>query len=343
MLTEEEKYRYSRHIKLNEVGEEGQLKLKKSSVLVVGAGGLGCPVLQYLTAAGVGTIGVIDFDKIELSNLQRQVLFTTNDVGKNKAEVACQKLSELNPLVKFCVYPERLTTDNALELFNQFDIVIDGSDNFSTRYLVNDTAVITNTPLVYGAVHKFEGQVSVFNYQNGPSYRCLYPEPPSPGTAPNCSDIGVLGVLPGLIGTHQANEAIKIILGVGKVLSGELLVINALTNETLKLTISRNLAEFDKVSERALEFKNFNYDVFCGIKQVEDEIDASELKRLLTEQRISVIDVRESYEMPKFKELDAINIPLGRMGSADDIANGVYFVVLSVDGEQVSIPLTIQK
>ena len=317
MLSEEEKYRYSRHIKLNEVGEVGQEKLKKARVLVIGAGGLGCPVLQYLTAAGIGTIGIIDFDKVELSNLQRQVLFTTNDVGKNKATAAKKRLIALNPLVNFQVYPERLTTKNAIELFKQFGIVIDCSDNFSTRYLVNDASIITNTPLVYGAVHKFEGQVSVFNYQNGPTYRCLYPAPPPEGSVPNCSDIGVLGVLPGLIGVRQSNEALKIILGIGKVLSGELLIINALTNETLKLTISKNRSEFDTVVQNKTEFENTNYDLFCGIQQVESEIDSSELKRLLKEQPISIIDVREPYELPKYEELNAQNIPLGTIGDCE--------------------------
>ena len=319
MLTESEKYRYNRHIKLNEVGEQGQLKLKRAKVLVVGAGGLGCPALQYLAAAGVGTIGIIDFDKIELSNLQRQVLFTTNDIGKNKAQVASEKLIELNPLLNVIVYPERLTTKNAIELFRQFDIVIDGSDNFSTRYLVNDAAIITHTPLVYGAVYKFEGQVSVFNYQNGPSYRCLYPEPPALGSVPNCSDVGVLGVLPGLIGVHQANETIKIILGIGKTLSGQLLIINALTNESLKLSIQKNQVEYDKVLRSESEFESIDYDVFCGIQQIDNEIDSFELKQMLTQQRISIIDVREPHELPKFEELNAINIPLGRI-SEEEIA-----------------------
>jgi adenylyltransferase/sulfurtransferase len=318
MLTEEEKYRYSRHIKLNEVGESGQQKLKHANVLVIGAGGLGCPVLQYLSAAGVGTIGIIDFDTIELSNLQRQILFTTEDIGKNKAKVAAKWLSGLNPNVDYIVYPERLTTKNALSLFNDFDIVVDGSDNFATRYLANDAAVITNTPLVYGAIYKFEGQVSVFNYQNGPTYRCLYPEPPSYGAMTNCSDIGVLGVLPGMIGTYQANETLKIILGIGEVLSGKLLLVKALNNDSQKLSVSKDQQEIDKVMSKADEFENIDYDALCNTtKSVGPEINASELKQLLGNQNMTIIDVRESFEEPRHKELNAKNVPLGVINSVD--------------------------
>jgi len=219
-LGEAEKNRYSRHILLDKVGLAGQEKLKSAKVLVIGAGGLGCPILQYLTAAGVGTIGIIDFDVVDETNLQRQILFNVDDVGKSKAQCAQVHLSKQNPFVNFQVYNERINTQNALELFNQYDIIVDGTDNFSTRYLVNDSCVIANKPLVYGAIFKFEGQVAVFNYNNGPTYRCLFPEPPKAGSVPNCSDVGVMGVLPGLIGTQQANETIKIILQIGEVLSG---------------------------------------------------------------------------------------------------------------------------
>ncbi|MBT6746557.1 MAG: dinucleotide-utilizing protein, partial [Flavobacteriales bacterium] len=276
------------------------------------------PVLQYLSAAGVGTIGIIDFDTIELSNLQRQILFTTEDIGKNKAKVAAKWLSGLNPNVDYIVYPERLTTKNALSLFNDFDIVVDGSDNFATRYLANDAAVITNTPLVYGAIYKFEGQVSVFNYQNGPTYRCLYPEPPGYGAMTNCSDIGVLGVLPGMIGTYQANETLKIILGIGEVLKGKLLLIKALNYESQKLSISKNQHEIDKVMAKADEFENRDYDVLCTTNMtVVSEINASELKQLLGNQNMTIIDVRESFEEPRHKELNAKNVPLGVINSVD--------------------------
>ena len=224
--------RYSRHIILSEIGQIGQDRISNTKVLVIGAGGLGCPILQYLTAAGVGTIGIIDFDVVELSNLQRQVLFGTSSLGKNKAIAAKARLEDLNDSISIIAYPEPLTYQNAIALFNQYNIIVDGSDNFETRYLVNDACIITNKPLVFGAIYKFEGQVSVFNYQNGPSYRCLFPTPPKKDSVPNCSEIGVLGVLPGIIGSMQANEVLKIILGLGNSLSGKLLCYNALTSQT---------------------------------------------------------------------------------------------------------------
>ena len=239
-LTDIEKNRYSRHILLDKIGLEGQEKLKGAKVLVIGAGGLGCPVLQYLTAAGVGTIGIIDFDIVDETNLQRQILFTVNDVGVNKAEAAENRLRQLNPYVRFNIYPERLTTKNALNLFSEYDIIVDGTDNFSTRYLVNDACVITGKPLVYGAIYKFEGQVAVFNFNGGPSYRCLFPEPPKSGSVPNCSEVGVIGVLPGLIGTQQANEVIKLILEIGEPLSGKLLTYNSLDNSFFTLKVNRS-------------------------------------------------------------------------------------------------------
>ena len=203
--------RYDRHIMLKEVGHEGQLELSNAKVLIVGAGGLGCPILQYLTAAGVGTIGIIDFDVVEISNLQRQILFKTSDIGINKALAAKKQLQDLNPTITIEAYPERLTFKNALQLCPAYDVVVDGTDNFVTRYLINDAVVKTGKPLVYGAIFKFEGQLSVFNYQNGPSYRCLFPKPPKKGIIPNCNEVGVLGVLTGIIGTMKANEVKKII------------------------------------------------------------------------------------------------------------------------------------
>jgi adenylyltransferase/sulfurtransferase len=310
MLTEKEKYRYSRHLLLDKVGEQGQEKLKAAKVLVIGAGGLGCPVLQYLTAAGIGTIGIIDFDKVDETNLQRQVLFSVNDVGTNKALAAKNRLEQLNQFVQFNIYQEKLTTKNALGLFNQYDIIVDGTDNFSTRYLVNDACVKTNKPLVYGAIYKFEGQVSVFNYNNGPSYRCLFPEAPEAGSVPNCSEIGVIGVLPGLIGTQQANEVIKIILGIGEPLSGKLLMYDALQANQFTVEIQRNEEQI-KIAQQ-IDFSSYDYDYFCGIKTNENmkEISAQELKELLAKEEIQVIDVREAHETPKVEALKAINIPL---------------------------------
>ncbi|MDP1744961.1 MAG: HesA/MoeB/ThiF family protein, partial [Bacteroidota bacterium] len=220
MLNKEEIARYSRHLLLPEIGMAGQEKIKSAKILVIGAGGLGCPALQYLTAMGIGEIGIVDFDKVEESNLQRQILYSIEDIGKLKTEAAVSKLSKQNPFVKFNSYSVRLENKNAIELFSKYDLIIDGTDNFATRYLVNDACIILNKPLIYGSIYKFEGQVSVLNYtdssgQSGPTYRCLFPTPPLSGSIPNCSEIGVLGVLPGIIGTLQATEAIKIISGIG--------------------------------------------------------------------------------------------------------------------------------
>ena len=327
-LSEKEKYRYSRHLQLEKIGEQGQEMLKAAKVLVIGAGGLGCPVLQYLTAAGVGTIGLIDFDEVDETNLQRQVLFSVSDVGINKAIAAKNRLEQLNPYINFQVYPEKLTTQNALKLFQSFDVIVDGTDNFSTRYLVNDACVLTNKPLVYGAIYKFEGQISVFNYQNGPTYRCLFPEPPEAGAVPNCSDIGVIGVLPGLIGTQQANEVIKLILKLGTPLSGKLVIYDALNATQFSVDIERNEEQVEKIKQ--LDFKNYDYDYFCGIKTRNpmNEISAQALKELITKEEVQVIDVREPHETPKIESLNAINIPLQTLPShLDKIAKDKKVII----------------
>ncbi len=328
MLSDKEKYRYSRHLLLDKVGEVGQEKLKAAKVLVIGAGGLGCPVLQYLTAVGVGTIGIIDFDTVDETNLQRQVLFTKEDIGKNKALIAATRLNQLNEFVNFDIYAEKLTNSNALGLFKEYDIVVDGTDNFSTRYLVNDACVLTDKPLVYGAIYKFEGQVSVLNYQGGPTYRCLFPEPPEAGSVPNCSEIGVIGVLPGLIGTQQANEVIKLILGIGEPLSGKLAIFDALKSNQFTVEIKRNEEQIEIVKQ--LDFENHDYDYFCGINKEEamNQISAAELKNLLAKEDIQVIDVREPHETPKFEELNAVNIPLQTIpNNMDKIAKDRKVVV----------------
>jgi len=232
--------RYSRQTILPEIGEQGQQKLTNASVLMIGAGGLGCPVLLYLAAAGVGRIGIVDVDKVDITNLHRQVLYAMEDEGKMKAEVAARKLIALNPEINIDVYPLWLSKENVLDIFSSYDIIVDGSDNFATRYLVNDACVILNKPLVFGSIFKFEGQVSVFNYKNGPTYRCLFPEAPAAGEVPNCSEIGVIGVLPGIIGSLQANEVIKIILEKGDILSGTLLMYDALSNVFQQLKVTRN-------------------------------------------------------------------------------------------------------
>ncbi len=229
MLSKEEQARYSKQVILPEVGISGQEKLKSAKVLVIGAGGLGCPILQYLCAAGVGTLGIADGDKVDISNLQRQVLYTRADIGQMKAEVAKSKLTALNNNTTIICHPYFISFENALETIAAYDIIVDGSDNYDTRYLVNDACVLLDKPMVSGAIYKYEGQVSVFNYLGGPTYRCIFPEAPGAGESPNCADIGVIATLPGIIGTIQANEVIKMITGIGDVLAGKLLVIETLT------------------------------------------------------------------------------------------------------------------
>lgn len=232
MLLEEEKKRYCRQFITGTFGLDGQLKLKQAKILVIGAGGLGCPALTYLTSTGIGTIGIIDDDRIALSNLPRQILYTGEDVGKHKASVAKERLQHINPHCTIKSYIEKLTKNNALEIVSGYDVVIDGTDNSETRYLIDDTCYLLKRPFVYGAIFKFEGQVSVFNYKDGPTYKSLFPESKLVGGIPSCNETGVLGVLPGILGIYQATEAIKIITGIGQVLSGRLLTFNLLDNST---------------------------------------------------------------------------------------------------------------
>lgn len=301
-LTIEERKQYSRHLILDKIGEARQLKLKQAKVLVIGAGGLGCPVLQYLTAAGVGTIGIIDHDVVDQSNLQRQVLYTINDVGLSKAETAAKRLAQLNPFILFNTYNEKLSRENAIALFTNYDIIIDGSDNFSTRYLTNDAAVITKKPLVYGAIFKFEGQVSVFNYLGSATYRCLYPAPPKLEDSPNCSEIGVLGVLPGIIGSLQANEAIKIICGIGEVLTNKLLLFDA-------LSLNQQILGFEKDEASEIIALEKDYDFFCGMTSVK-EITLDELNK--NKANYNLLDVREDSEREEY-HIGGQHIPLGQL------------------------------
>ena len=313
-LTTQDTKRYSRHLLLDKVGEIGQLKLKQAKVLVIGAGGLGCPVLQYLGAAGVGEIGIVDFDVIDESNLQRQILFSVDDIGKSKSETAKCKLESQNPLITVVAYNFELTNLNAIDLFNQYDIIVDGTDNFSTRYLVNDGCVLTNKPLVYGAIHKFEGQVSVFNYENGPTYRCLFQNPPELNSMPSCSEVGVIGVLPGVIGTQQANEVLKMILGIGKVMSGELLIYNSLDPSFLQLNINKSVNLSDIGINSIYDFEEFDYSLTCAV--IEKEFSKFELGKL--SKNAFVLDVREEWETPKVVNKTVINIPLDRLDESLD-------------------------
>ncbi len=268
MWNKNELIRYQRQLQLKELGLTGQQKLKQAKVLVIGAGGLGCPVLQYLVSSGVGEIGIVDFDSVSISNLQRQVLYSMNDIGKLKVECAILCLSKQNEYVRLKGFPVELNNSNTIEIFKDYDIVVDGTDNFETRYLINDAAVLLNKPLVYGAVYRFEGQVSVFNYQknnlSGPTYRCLFPESPASDSFINCTETGVLGVVPGMIGCMQANEVIKIITGIGEVLSGKLVVVNTLTMRSEIILLDRSSEALTAMPVSVEEFKQYDYKLFCS-------------------------------------------------------------------------------
>lgn len=320
-LSNEEVLRYSRHITLPEVGWEGQRKLRAARILLVGAGGLGSPLGLYLAAAGVGTIGIVEFDEVDLTNLQRQVLFDVDDVGRPKLDAAVARLRALNPHVEVVPHPVRLTSENALEILAQYDVVVDGTDNFPTRYLVNDACVLLGKPYVYGSILRFDGQVAVFGAKDGPCYRCLFREPPPPGLVPSCAEGGVLGVLPGIIGTHQALEAIKLVLGVGEPLIGRILLFDGLSLRWRELRLRKN-PRCPACGEQPSITALIDYEEFCGMKpqpQADNavpEITPAELKaRLDRGDRIQIIDVREPFEweIANLAELDAELRPLGQL------------------------------
>ena len=332
-LTHDEIKRYSRHLIMPEVGMSGQKKLKKASVLCVGAGGLGSPLALYLTAAGVGRIGIVDFDVVDVSNLQRQILHTTDDVGRPKLDSAAEKLNALNPNVNVELHETRLTSENALQLFEKYDIIVDGTDNFPTRYLVNDACVLTGKPNVYGSIFRFEGQASIFATSDGPCYRCLYPEPPPPGLVPSCAEGGVLGILPGLVGLVQATEVIKLILEKGNSLVGRLLLFDALGMKFRELKLKKD-AQCPVCGENATIKALIDYEEFCGIgPEAEesptgiDEVTAKELKEELDQgQDPYILDVRNpvEYEISRIEgshliPLDQLLNRLNELDSARDI------------------------
>ncbi len=313
-LSKEELARYSRHIIIPEFNIEGQKKLKAAKVLVIGTGGLGSPMLLYLAAAGVGTIGIVDFDVVDDSNLQRQVLYSVKDVGRPKVEAAKERILGLNPHINVIAYNEHLSSKNALEIFKDYDVVADGTDNFPTRYLVNDACVLTGIPNVYASIFRFDGQVSVFNYNNGPNYRDLYPEPPPPGLVPSCAEGGVLGVLPGIIGSLQANEVIKVITGIGETLSGRLFAFDALNFSTKIFKIGKDKSN-PLNGENPTIKELIDYQQFCGIvpdviNEKVKEITVQELKQKIdAKEDFQLIDVREKHEYD-FVNLGAELIPL---------------------------------
>ena len=323
-LSRDEILRYSRHLLIPEVGLEGQRKLKRSSVLIIGTGGLGSPVSLYLAAAGIGRIGLVDYDVVDSSNLQRQVIHGTSTVGKLKVESARAKLLDLNPDIQVDIYNEPYTSENAMRIAKEYDIILDGTDNFPTRYLTNDVAVFLGKPNVYASIYRFDGQVSVFYAQEGPCYRCLFPEPPPPGLVPSCAEGGVLGVLPGTIGTLQATEALKVLLGIGEPLIGKLLLYNALdmTFDFVKLKKNPNC----RVCGPNADIKELiDYEEFCGVPGHDHgdegsagagwDITAPELAERVKHNRLKLLDVREPHELAISALPEAKNIPLGQLAA----------------------------
>jgi sulfur-carrier protein adenylyltransferase/sulfurtransferase len=314
MLSTAEKARYARHTILPQVGEEGQDRLKQASVLLVGAGGLGSPAALYLAAAGVGRLGLIDFDTVDASNLQRQILYGTSDSGKRKVEAAELRLKDLNPHIDVEPIHARLDSSNARRLIRGFDLVLDGTDNFATRYLVNDACVLENKPNVYGSIFRFEGQVSVFGAPDGPCYRCIYPEPPPPGSVPSCAEGGVFGVLPGIVGSIQAAEAIRLILGIGSPLIGRLLLFDALEMSFRELRMQRD-PQCPLCGAEPSIHDLIDYDTFCGTpREGTREMSASELRALLGEGRSpAVLDVRTRKERAASCIEGSLHIPLDEL------------------------------
>ena len=322
-LNNDEVRRYSRHLIMPEVGVEGQRKLKRAKVLCIGAGGLGSPASLYLAAAGVGTLGLVDFDTVDFSNLQRQVLFSTDDVGRPKIKAATERLKGLNPNIRVVGHETALNSSNALDLFRDYDIIVDGTDNFPTRYLTNDACVLLGKPNVYGSIFRFDGQISIFATKGGPCYRCLYPEPPPPGLVPSCAEGGVLGVLPGVVGTIQATEAIKLIIGAGEPLIGRLLLFDALQMKFRTLKLQRDPA-CPVCGDNPTVKQLIDYEQFCGITPAvkaadsgkvapELEISSSDLKARIDKKDVWVLDVREPREYEINRIPGSTLIPLGEL------------------------------
>ncbi len=349
-LTKEDYQTYSRHIILPEVGLDGQKRLKAASVLCIGTGGLGSPLLLYLAAAGIGRIGIVDFDVVDHSNLQRQIIHGTSWVGKPKIESAKDRILQINPNCQIDLYETALTSANALEILEPYDVVVDGTDNFPTRYLTNDACVLLGKPNVYGSIFRFEGQATVFNYQDGPNYRDLYPEPPPPGMVPSCAEGGVLGVLPGIIGTIQATETIKIILGAENTLSGRLLLYNAWDMKFRELKLRPN-------PERPVIEKLIDYEQFCGIPQAQEqettipEMTVQELKQLMDsgQDDFILLDVRNPNEYEIAKIEGSVLIPLGDLESGSgvtkvrELANGHRIIAHCKLGGRSAKALAILK
>ncbi len=325
-IPRDEMARYARHLVLPEVGVEGQERLKGSRVLIVGAGGLGSPVALYLAAAGVGTLGLVDFDEVDASNLQRQILHGTADVGRSKLESARDRIGAMNPHVRVVLHEYRLTTENALDVLAGYDVVVDGTDNFPTRYLVNDACVLLGKPNVYGSVLRWEGQLSVFAAPGGPCYRCLFREPPPPGLVPNCAEGGVLGVLPGIIGSLQALETLKLLLGTGDTMIGRLLIFNALELTSREIQLRRN-PECPVCGDAPTQDGLIDYEDFCGVKKESQDVTTSSVRQidptglaelLSNDEPPFLLDVREPHEwgIANLEPQGAVLIPMGEVGSS---------------------------
>ena len=335
-FSSEELTRYSRHLLLPEIGIEGQRKIKNAKVLIVGVGGLGSPAAMYLSAAGIGKLGIIDDDVVDRTNLHRQIIHSTRDVGKKKTESAVETIQHLNSHTEIEIFNERLTSLNAKKIFSKFDIILDGTDNFPTRYLINDAAVLFGKPVVFGSVYRFEGQVSFFHSQTGPCYRCLYPNPPSPNSIPDCAVGGVLGVVPGIIGTIQALEAIKYITGCGELLIGKLLLFDALRSNFEKIQFVKNPL-CPLCGKEPTIHELIDYEQFCGVSQIqlkpENEISVEELQsKIERKENLFILDVRERNEYD-FSNIGGTLIPLGELDNRiDELPKVQEIVVLCKTG-----------
>lgn len=330
--------RYQRQTSLPEIGESGQKKLADARLLVVGAGGLGCPALQYLTGAGIGTIGIVDHDTVSLSNLHRQVLYSNDDIGLSKALRAAEILTALNPQIDITAYNEMLHPENAVSIISQFDVVVDGTDNFASRYMINDACVLLNKPLIYGAISRFEGQVAVFNYETGDglaktNYRDLFPNAPAEGEILNCGEAGVIGVLPGIIGTMMANEAIKLITGIGVPLVNRLMTYNSLTNQVYELQIQSRENTRSLIPETLTDFQKTGYEWLCANSGV-NQIDINLFKQMMQDPTISFIDVREINETPIVEGFTHLRLPLSSFQNRLEEIKGENVVLFCQSGKR---------
>lgn len=326
--------RYIRQVALKEFGYENQLKMRDASVLIVGAGGLGIPILLYLNAMGIGTIGIVDDDKVTESNLHRQVIYKEEDIGKSKVDVVCKFLKRQNSETSLELFNTMLSKDNAMQIIEKFQVIVDATDNFPTRYLINDACVMLGKPIVYGALHGFEGQISVFNYENGPTYRCLYPMMPNSLEIPNCNDHGTLGITPGIVGTLQAMEVIKVICRIGDVLSGKLMIYNALTNKSYFMSFDRKEIEIESIQD--------DYSVVCNLSNIKP----AEFMSRYRKQNLQIVDVRTKEEFSDFNLDRSISIPLDRIldsFSLIDSGETVYVLCQSGIRSQKALALLLEK